>query len=299
MLKHCGFRYSDYYFQSEAGAVQRLAIRMLSEGSIRQGIVSTQPLTVFSVLSRSLSNLFVSLCNLRIGKNRDTLPNKELSNQPRNGTNLSDYLLLCIKESKYTTAMSALSIRDITSDLELFDAIRGVFRSRRPKILQFMSLTSVKRIDFVKFLLCESSLVDCIKRNQLPPKTVEFYTFDPRKPRVIPPIGTEFLLHRFHNPECGSGKTKCLKQFPKRLNQRPQHGQPPDNDLGWGMHIVEGPHFATVITWHITVAAVGSLVFGVLYWHFEKDISGAFTVSAYITSLVSLFIGTWQVWILT
>jgi hypothetical protein len=229
---------------------------------------------------------------------RDTLSNIELSDQLRNNTASSDYLLLCIKESKYTTAISPLSIRDVKSDFELFEAIRGIYMSRRLKIFQSISFTTVKRIDFVKFLLCESSLVDCIKRNQLPPRTVEFYAFDPRKPRVIPPIGTDFLLHRFHNPKCGSGKYRCLKQFPKRLDQRPQHGQPPDYDVGWGVHVVEGPHFAMVMTWHIAVATVESLLFGVLYWYFGRDISGAFTVSAYMTSLTSLLIGAWQVWIL-
>jgi hypothetical protein len=270
---------------------------MHSSGSIRKAAVTTQPLTIFSVLFRSLSNLFVSLGHLWRKEISEALPKVKPSAQPRNDITQSDYLLLCIKESKYTTAMSSLRIGDIKSDLELFEAIRGIFMSRRLKILQFLSLTTVKRIDFVKFLLCESSLADCIKRNQLPPKKVEFYAFDPRQPRVIPPIGTEFLLHRFHRPECGDGKDRCLKQFPKRLNRRPQHGQPPDYDVVWGLHIVEGPHFATVITWHIAVAAFGSLLFGVLYWYFERDISGAFTVSAYMTSLTSLAIGAWQVWI--
>lgn len=101
----------------------------------------------------------------------------------------------------------------------------------------------------------------------------------------------------FHSPHLGSEHDFCWQQFPKRLKKRPEIGKRLDK-IVWGIHFVEGPHLAKVFTITALATAAGSLSFGILYWAFERDIGGAFTVASYITSLLTLFITAWQLWVL-
>jgi hypothetical protein len=276
-LKACGHQGFDYFFESEPGAVQSLATRMLSDGGVIRANISTGRVSMLCTFVRGMANATYSVFRQF---QKSPLATFQSSIQSRNHERVpavnSDYLLLCIKESKFAAVMAALTISQVKSDLELFDRIRAAIYKKYSVLRIIFSLSTVKRIDFVKFAIRERSLVDNIRRNMLPPLTVTFYAFDPRKPKGIPPLGTNCLLHRFYNRQIGAGSAICLKQFPKRLKERPRHGQPPDNDIAWGLHIVEGPYFAKIMLSYLVMIAVGSPVFGVLYWCFEKDLSGAF-----------------------
>ena len=78
-------------------------------------------------------------------------------------------------------------------------------------------------------------------------------------------------MHKYRVPHAGRGCI-CLEQISKRLKQMPDWGNDPDKYLGWGMHFVEGPHFTKMYTILGIALAVDSILFGVLYWYFLRDI---------------------------
>ncbi len=143
-----------------------------------------------------------------------------------------------------------------------------------------------------------NALVDCMRRDQMPPKVAVHYGFSPRPPGNNPPLGSDYLLHRFFRPHDGDGDVLCLEQFPKRLKERPERGKHPDQDVGWGVYIDEGPHLAKIYTILALLVLFGSLLFAILFWALKRDVQGAFAVASYLTSVLSLSLGAWQMWIL-
>jgi hypothetical protein len=132
----------------------------------------------------------------------------------------------------------------------------------------------------------------------MPPEEAKHYGYTPRPPETIPPLGEEYLLHRFHTPHDGQEDVLCLEQLPKRLKKKPERGKTPDNYTAWGVQFVEGPYFTKIYTCLAVMLGGGSLLFGVLYWSIKRDIQGAFTVAGYVCGIESLLLHLWQLWAL-
>ncbi|KAF2188465.1 hypothetical protein K469DRAFT_627030 [Zopfia rhizophila CBS 207.26] len=298
---HCGY---DDFIELKPGAIERLLNKLVSNGALRSASSGRRP-SVTQNLFRIAWNWLISITNnFRFGKTPQNLLASSAGSQQRVATaqsqspsHNSDFLLLCIKNTKYSTALRILEARNMKSDQELFHSLRSLYLQN--SCFSIFSLQTLKQIRFVQFVLRKNSLVDRLECHILPPPTATHYGFSPRPPDLVPPIGEDYMMHRFSVPHDGDGDNTCLNQIPKRLGQRPDRGVPPDNHLGWGLYFVEGPHLGKVYGILAIVIATGSLLFGILYFIFQRDVQGAFTVAAYITSLLTLLVGTWQMWILT
>ncbi len=116
----------------------------------------------------------------------------------------------------------------------------------------------------------------------MPPKTRrEEHLYEPCD--LIPPVGEAFITHWFQHPEEAwellHAYTRFAKKWKENLETNPVHSP----RVGWGIQIVEG--------W------LGSriwLAFGICWTLLEHDIQGAFGVSAYVITLLTLGAGATQ-----
>jgi hypothetical protein len=121
----------------------------------------------------------------------------------------------------------------------------------------------------------------------IPSKKISHYDFEPRKPDHVPPLGSDFMMHRFTSPkECFSDDV-CLRQIPKRVREPPTPGIDPDYHTGWGMYLEEGLNLERLFLW-ILLGGGASLLFGVLWAIDKKSVQDGFAVAAYIIAVETL-----------
>jgi hypothetical protein len=83
--------------------------------------------------------------------------------------------------------------------------------------------------------------------------------------------------------------TWVLHRVPKRVKgELSGEGEQPAD--GWGFYFKEGWDFDIIITVSFIVFIIGSLLFGICWSVLEKDIQGAFGVSAYIVTACGLLV---------
>jgi hypothetical protein len=142
--------------------------------------------------------------------------------------------------------------------------------------------------------------VDHIKPNELPPSTDEYDFTPPPPPKMVPPISVDHMMHLFNDCPSASASNVdkfYLKRIPKKkvepLSFRPERT---NGNTGWGLHFVEILNTPLAVTVMFFVSLVIGLVFAIAWIVLKIDVQGAFTVSAYITSLATLAVMTWQMW---
>ena len=64
--------------------------------------------------------------------------------------------------------------------------------------------------------------------------------------------------------------------------------------VGWGIHLVESWVVSRLWLLGLMLFVIGSLVFGVCWSIFRHDLQGAFSVAAYIVTLMGITVGTLQ-----
>lgn len=110
-----------------------------------------------------------------------------------------------------------------------------------------------------------------------------------------PPVPPKWMLHVYKHPEHGSELTYCLDRFPKKMNEKLRFEK--DRDvIGWGIYFTESLHLPMFITVLFLFLISTGLVFGVCWTVMEHDISGAWTVAAWISSVCALGLSAWSTW---
>ena len=143
-----------------------------------------------------------------------------------------------------------------------------------------------------KFELHVKDFVDIRKVPDVPPETKnDEYLYQPCD--LIPPVGEHLMTHLFHHPEdANDQRAITFLRTPKKRKQKlmvcPQQG----TSIGWGIHLVEGWVLKRVWLLALCFFIVGSMVFAVCWSVLEKDLQGAFGVSAYVVAFVGLVLGT-------
>nr|AUW30880.1 putative transcription factor [Cladonia uncialis subsp. uncialis] len=188
----------------------------------------------------------------------------------------SRWLLVCAKGKKRPTTLSQLDMCATPSDKELFMELKKAYVGLRGRWTHILSLKKVQSIRFVQFELHIRDLVDIRKVPDMPPETKkDEYLYQPYD--LVPPVGENLMAHLFHHPEDANDTSiTCLRAPKKRkvkLTVCPRQG----TSVGWGVHLVEG-----------------SLVFGICWTVFRHDVQGAFSVAAYMVTLIGTVVGTLQ-----
>jgi hypothetical protein len=117
------------------------------------------------------------------------------------------------------------------------------------------------------------------------------YHCQPIPAGTVPPIGKNYMMHYFRKPHrVFPTSTRIFNQFPKRLASRLQ-AKPDGIEVGWGVYFREGWHWEAIFGLMLIIGLFGSILFGILWSVFEKDIQGAFGVASYCVTATAMFIG--------
>lgn len=140
--------------------------------------------------------------------------------------------------------------------------------------------------------------MDHLIPDRLPPTTEE-YDFQPPPPlKKVPPVGPQHLMHLFTSCQAPFPETSLyFRHIPKRkIEPLTFHADRVEGNTGWGLHFVESLNSSLAVTVMFVVTLVIGVVFAVCWSIWKKDVEGAFGVAAYVTSVMTLAVMTWQMW---
>ena len=127
----------------------------------------------------------------------------------------------------------------------------------------------------------------------MPPETAAHYTCEPRKPHREPALDNDFLMHRFSSPINCFQDDICLRQFPKRVGERPTPGIDPDFYTGWGMHLEQGLDLQRIfLVLFFGIASAGT--FG-LVWGVCKSLLDGFSIASFIVGSEAVAVAIVQI----
>ncbi|XP_014557166.1 hypothetical protein COCVIDRAFT_69160, partial [Bipolaris victoriae FI3] len=221
------------------------------------------------------------------------------------------HLLACAHRTERRKCLLQDPIDSVSTDRALFCFMKQQIRCNNSRFRSILAMRSIQGMFFVKFRLrmgnnvevrdhnpcCTSmnpAICECIPpAPKVEPSQDAEYRCSPPGPLAIwPPVLSQDLMHMLSSPQCiHEDETWVLDQLPKRTAGELQAcvGKPAE---GWGIYYKEGIDFDMIIGVVFAVFLLGSLLFGILWTVLKRDIQGAFGVSAYVVTAISVFV-TW------
>lgn len=204
------------------------------------------------------------------------------------------YLLICYNKGKFEQRLLQLDLTKLEgqSDKALFLILRSNYYSLRSRWTQLFSLRVLESINFVHFEMYKSELVDIKRRDELPPPTEKDYRYTPAPAETVPPVGNNYMMHVFQNPDCAEDEPLCLSRFPKKLKEKLlcRGGIKP----GWGLQFIEGWDVRKLWLIGFVFFGVGSLTLGIVWAVMKHSIQDAFALAAYVVAFGMITLGTVQ-----
>jgi hypothetical protein len=252
-------------------------------------------------LSRGVQTL---LNNLRLGEHtpKPVLPFHEMTEsipdhsnfEPRSPPPEAVYLLICYNEGRFAIKLLQIDLTALhaESDRVLFQILRSKYHKLTRTRFSWLSLKTLESIKFVYFEMYKSELVDVRKQDDVPPPEDLEYRYEPAPPQLIPPVGSNYLMHISQHPECAEDEPICLSRFPKKQKEKLKclSGVRP----GWGLQFIEGWDSKKIWIILFVFFGLGSLAMGVLWAVFEHSIQDAFSMAAYMVAFATVSVGTVQ-----
>jgi hypothetical protein len=119
-------------------------------------------------------------------------------------------------------------------------------------------------------------------RPAVPPEDLkDQYIYDPMPTRLMPPIGSNLLVHLFDNPTHAAVLPDLYNRIPKKLRDKllpcPQYG----SSLGWGVEFIEG---IDMFIFFLCGCAcfILCLVVSILWTIIKSDVQGGFGIGAFL-----------------
>ena len=106
---------------------------------------------------------------------------------------------------------------------------------------------------------------------------------------IIPPIGSNLLLHLYEHPNHAGVLPTLLKRIPKKLGKKLHPCPVKGSAVGWGILIVEGFDWFICFA-YCFVAFLACLVVGTTWAVVKSDVQGGFGVAGFLLAFV-LFCG--------
>lgn len=208
------------------------------------------------------------------------------------------YLLLCHNSGIGAEVLKLRQpdICDINNDHKLFSFLHEEYTTLRKRWWTWISLWTLQSIKFVKFELHENELVDIKKLDEVPPPTKdnEYRHGPPNPPELIPPLGSNLLMHLFKHPELAGTRRHCLKKVPRKLRSRLAVIDEDDDAIGWGLQFIEGWSKKRLMYMTALTFGVGSFVVLVSVSMLGHNIQNAAAIGSFMLSFVTIGIATAQ-----
>ncbi|KAH8205273.1 hypothetical protein TruAng_000520 [Truncatella angustata] len=215
---------------------------------------------------------------IELGKCRTKLGSNEAEDK-------HNYVLTCLPFGRFVSKLRQPEVCTVDSDQDFFALLRVMYRENRSK-LPLSLLRRVKSIKFVQMEMYHKDLADIRSYPSLPSDNhKDQYFYDPMPADLMPPIGSNLLVHLFENPTHAGVLPNLYSRIPKKLREKlapcPQKG----TSVGWGLAFTEG--IDTFI--FFLCGCLGFLVCLVvaLVWTATKgDVQGGFGIGAFLLSFM-------------
>ncbi|EDO04752.1 predicted protein [Sclerotinia sclerotiorum 1980 UF-70] len=297
--------YDDFSeWPGQEGAIVEFAKELMQAGYITQAQITRQPGRTNNWAPRK-PQIGLNLISRIIPRIRQTsLPVFVQSSSKKSTVCLPvdkcRWLHLCMKKRPYATHLKPLHVckddeQNPLTDKTFFKALKQAYS--KEKTWKDWLIFKLEKIEFIGFEACPDDYVDHIKPNDLPSTTNEYDFVPPLSSKMVPPIGPKHMLHLFQNCSAISqvNSSFYLQRIPRRKIEPITFKANSLNDnLGWGLHFVEGLNTSLAVTVMFIVSSILGIGFAICWTMLEKDIQGAFAVAAYVTSVATLAVMTWQ-----
>lgn len=207
-------------------------------------------------------------------------------NQPAN----DNHLLLVLPYMRRGKRVQQPVCTSIQSDREFFEMLGDQYRSRKGAFSGYWSLKTVREMHFVNFSLLRSDHARVHKQNVVPPESMRNVTYAYENAPWSPPIDSGHLVHLMEHPWIAEPDDYLLKWVPKKLREKLVCPRESASD-GWGIEYTEGWDTGRGCAL-IFVAALASILFGILWSVLRNDISGGFTAGGTLFVVVTSGIGS-------
>jgi hypothetical protein len=111
-------------------------------------------------VSRLVYSYFAQIAHIFVGIRRPSgLPLSQPASQEQQRPSpvaSASYLLLCMKDGRYTTVVDPIDISNVKSDEELFTTLRHNYLTKREGFFEFLSLKTLSGIQFIKVNIIHS-----------------------------------------------------------------------------------------------------------------------------------------------
>jgi hypothetical protein len=227
------------------------------------------------------------------------------------------YLHLCLSEREsLVTKLDYMHIcrhdPSEESDVVFFKKMRSRYIANRGFMRRF--LWRLKQIDFVEVSLSHKvpslSSLSCVQFEAVPlqlvdhlvhpkmPPTTEHYDYKPVPINHLPPIGTKLMMHLFNGcVKLSPDDSYFFHLLPKKKDDPVEfRRQDAMGSTGYGLHFVEVVNSKLALIIFLSVDVVASLGFGILWSVWKRDLQDAWTIAAWISSVLALAVVTWQAW---
>ncbi|KAK0637021.1 hypothetical protein B0T17DRAFT_504403 [Bombardia bombarda] len=308
----CGRQLHDDFQELRPGAVEELAIQLRNSNKLNDNedeLIYSDPVddskaapqpstTIRDILMQirqyiqSIANAIKPFTSAHQSRNiqRDIelglCPSASASTHARSDHN---FILLCIPFLRWATKLHQPEVCRINSDQELFRVLRSYYASQRGGSA-WTRLRKIKGVQFVMFEMYKSQLADVQACPSVPiPERRTEYAYEPMPADVIPPIGSNHLMHLLEHPEDAEVVPVLLKKIPKKLHAKLDACPIKGSSVGWGLQFVEGMNWLVVFVYGCTGFAL-SLVCAVVWATVRGDVQGGFAIAAFMIAFL-LFCG--------
>lgn len=119
-----------------------------------------------------------------------------------------------------------------------------------------------------------------------PESTRDDYIYDPIPPELMPPIGSNILVHYFENPQHSSVFPDLYRRIPKKLRTKLIPCTRKGSAIGWGIQFVEG---LNTFLFFICVSGGFLICFLVaLAWTIAKDdVQGGMGIGGFLLTFMA------------
>lgn len=139
----------------------------------------------------------------------------------------------------------------------------------------------------IQFEMYRDGISGVRSQPSVPPETTrDDYIYDPTPPELMPPIGSNILVHFFENPQHSSVLPDLYRRIPKKLRKKLIPCQWKGSAIGWGIQFVEGLN-----TFLFFICGCGGFLLCFLValaWTIAKDdIQGGFGLGAFLLTFMA------------
>ncbi|KAK7976342.1 hypothetical protein PG989_014805 [Apiospora arundinis] len=153
-----------------------------------------------------------------------------------------NYLLLCVPFGNLIYKLQQPEVCTVDSDQDFFSLLRVLYHKSRTKMSLMPALKRVKSIHFVQFEMYRRDLTDVRSQPALPPpETLKTdYLYDPMPADLMPPVGSNLLVHFFEHPTHAGALPDLYRRIPKKLREKLSPCPVKGSSVGWGIAFAEG-----------------------------------------------------------